>query len=320
MIPGIVDSAVSAARAFTDEFSGTGSLAQRWTSTRGSWSVVEGKSSTATAASSYPLASFNSNTPAVNVRVDYGAADTHGWGVAFWVKDTANWWAVVTDKTFGYVCDPGDTLTGTTCKKPDTTTTTTGLSCTYSCPGGLILSGTGCYGYYACGPFSYYTDTLCFTFIDGAIWGGCLYDIPGAGMGLTYGCSSPSLSYVGSADAACTPYTIYNTVTGASYTATTQYTYKIRLIKSVAGTVTEVATKNIQTTTTSNSTIEYVQASVSKAGVITATAKMNGGTTIETLTNTPSSPITAKRHGFILAPTTTGTQANSMERFIYSPA
>ena len=316
MIPGIVDSAVSPARAFTDEFSGTGDIGQRWTSTRGSWSRLNDKAYSATAASSYPLASFNSNTISTTVRVDYGTADTYGWGVAFWVKDPDNWWAVVTDKTFGYVCDPGDTLTGTTCKKPDTTTTTTGLSCTYSCPGpGQILSGTGCYAY-GCPPGTIQETFYC----PGSSLYPCAfyYVAPTSGFA-QWLCYPTELLYIGSATANCTPYSIVTTVPGATYNATLQYTYKIRLIKSVDGVVSEVDTKTIQTTTTSNSTIEYVQASISKAGVITATARMNGGITVETLTNTPSSPATAKRHGFLLAPITSGTQATGVERFIYSP-
>jgi hypothetical protein len=313
MIPGIVDSAVSATRAFTDEFSGTGSLAQRWTSTRGTWSVVGGKSSTATAASSYPLASFNSNTPAVNVRVDYGAADTHGWGVAFWVKDADNWWAVVTDKTFGYTCPSGGTLTGTNCKLPDTTTTSTGLACVYSCPAGTTLSGTECYAY-GCPPGTIQENYNC----PGSSANPCAFYYETFQYSYWL-CYPTQLLHLGSANSTCTPYTIYNTVTGATYAATLQYTYKIRLIKSVAGVVTEVDTKTIETTTTSTSTIGYVQASVSKAGVITATAQMNGGATVQTLTNTPSSPTTAKRHGFVLAPITSGTASTGMERFIYSP-
>jgi hypothetical protein len=132
-------------------------------------------------------------------------------------------------------------------------------------------------------------------------------------------CERGEYANLGSANATCTTYYYDIVTTGATYAASLQYTYKIRLIKSVAGVVTEVDTKTIETTTTSTSTIGYVQASVSKAGVITATAQMNGGTTVQTLTNTPSSPTTAIRHGFILAPSTTGTQANGMERFIYSP-
>jgi hypothetical protein len=130
---------------------------------------------------------------------------------------------------------------------------------------------------------------------------------------------SPSWVNIGSANADCSTSTTTTTVAGEIYNATLQYSYKIRLIKSVAGTVTEVGTKTLKVSTTSTLTVEYVQASITKAGVITATAKMSGETTIETLTNTPSSPTTAKRHGFILAPIATGTQATGMERFVYSP-
>jgi hypothetical protein len=303
MIPGIVDSAVAATRAFTDEFSGTGSLAQRWTSTRGSWSVVAGKSFTATAASSYPLASFNANTIGVNVRVDVGTADTHGWGVAFWVKDADNWWAVVTDKTFGYTCPSGGTLIGTNCKLPDTTQTDYGLSCVYSCPAGTTLSGTGCYSLTGC-------PADCLFIIDNCL---CT-DSNGAFVSV-----APSWVYIGSASSTCTPYPIVTTIPGATYAATAQYSYSIRLIKSVSGVVSQVDSKVIETTTTSNSTIGYVQASVTKTGTITATAQMSSGGAIQTLTHTPSSPITGKRHGFILAPITSGNQSTGMERFIYSP-
>lgn len=306
MIPGIVDSAVAATRAFTDEFSGTGSLAQRWTSTRGSWSVLSNKSYTATAASSYPLATFNANTIGVNVRVDFGTADTHGWGVAFWVKDADNWWAVVTDKTYGYTCPSGGTLTGTNCKLPDTTQTDYGLSCVYSCPPQFTLSGTGCYGV-GC-PSGYFFDEYSIICSAGAP---CFSD--------TNACATTSSVFVGSADSVCTPYPIVTTITGATYAATAQYSYSIRLIKSVSGVVSQVDSKVIETTTTSNSTIEYVQVTVTKSGTITATAKMSGGVTIQTLTNTPSSPTTGKRHGFILAPITSGTASTGMERFIYSP-
>jgi hypothetical protein len=307
MIPGIVDSAVAATRAFTDEFSGTGSLAQRWTSTRGSWSVVAGKSFTATAASSYPLATFNANTIGVNVRVDYGTADTHGWGVAFWVKDADNWWAVVTDKTFGYTCPSGGTLIGTNCKLPDTTQTDYGLSCAYSCPEGTTLSGTGCYSLTGCSADCVYIPEygLCFC---GSIFGP---------LGLYS--EVPTWVFLGAAAVNCTPYPIVTTIPGATYAATAQYSYSIRLIKSVSGVVSQVDSKVIETTTTSNSTIGYVQASVTKAGTITATAQMSSGGAIQTLTHTPSSPITGKRHGFILAPITSGNQSTGMERFVYSP-
>lgn len=305
MIPGIVDSAVSPARAFTDEFSGTGDIGQRWANTRGSWSRLNDKGYSATAASSYPLASFNSNTIYTTVRVDYGTASTHGWGVAFWVKDADNWWALVTDRTLGYVCaSVNDTLTVDKCQKPSTSSTSTSTSCVYSCPAGTTLSGTECY--------SLGCPSGCY---DLGVGLDCLCGDQNTG----FYAGTKQLIHLGSADASCTTSTTTTTTAGDIYDATLQYSYKIKLIKSVAGTITDVDTKTIETSTTSTSTIDYVQASISKAGVITATARMNGGTTIETLTNTPSSPLTGKRHGFILAPTSSGTQATGVERFIYSP-
>ena len=130
MIPGIVDSAVAPARSFTDEFTGTGALADRWTNVRGTWSRLNDKAYSATAASGYPLVVFNANTYAVTVRAENGSSEA-GWGVAFWVQDADNWWAFVNYRTTGYVCDPGDTLNGTTCTRPDTQscTTTTTTSC-----------------------------------------------------------------------------------------------------------------------------------------------------------------------------------------------
>jgi hypothetical protein len=202
------------------------------------------------------------------------------------------------------VCGAGDTLTGSTCKKPDTYYDCSSTSCTYSCPSGTTLSGTECYTYACpsgCDDIGY-PECLCGTYSTG------FYSAP------------KQLVHLGSADANCVTNTATCTTPGATYDATLQYSYKIKLIKSVSGTITDVDTKTLETSTTNTSTIEYVQASVSKIGVITATAKMNGGTTIETLTNTPSSPTTSIRHGFILAPITSGTQATGMERFIYSPA
>jgi hypothetical protein len=220
------------------------------------------------------------------------------------VQDADNWWAVVTDKTFGYTCPSGGTLIGTNCKLPDTTQTDYGLSCVYSCPEGTTLSGTGCYTY-ACpsGCADVGTpDCLC-----GDLFVTGFYSLP------------KQLVYIGSASVTCTPYPIVTTIPGATYAATTQYTYFIRLIKSVSGVVSQVDSRTLEVTTASTSTIGYVQASVTKAGTITATAQMSSGGAVQTLTHTPSSPTTGKRHGFILAPITSGNQSTGMERFVYSP-
>lgn len=120
MIPGIVDSAVAAARSFTDEFPGDGALESRWSNTRGTWTKVSGDAVTSTAVSSYPLLSFNANTQRASVRAEGGTTNTFGWGASFWVVDANNWWAVVADRitytgvvgtTFVYPCGT-DPVTG----------------------------------------------------------------------------------------------------------------------------------------------------------------------------------------------------------------
>lgn len=91
---------------FTDEFDST--LNSRYTQTTGSWSISSGDLSTSTAASSYPLITFNARTREVTVKAEPGTTGQYGWGVAFWVTDANNWWAVIADQeTF-------QTQTGTT--------------------------------------------------------------------------------------------------------------------------------------------------------------------------------------------------------------
>lgn len=91
---------------FTDEFGST--LNSRYTQTTGSWSISSGDLTTSTAASSYPLITFNARTREVTVKAEPGTTGQYGWGVAFWVTDANNWWAVIADQeTF-------QTQTGTT--------------------------------------------------------------------------------------------------------------------------------------------------------------------------------------------------------------
>jgi hypothetical protein len=301
MIPGIVDSAVSAARTFTDEFSGTGSFDSLWSATSGTWSRTDGKATSSTAASSYPLLTFNANTKEVSVRSEYGVLATSGWGVSFWVQDSSNWWAAVTDRTFGYSCPSGGSLSGTTCTIPATyVPQTCQYPTTYSCPSGGTLSGTTCY-YCAQGEPQ---------------GGGCAQC--GFFSGTRYECR-PYSSYAATA----TPGAFYDCsyyTGGGSYAATLNYTYQLKLIKSVSGTVSTVGTVDIATTTSGTAGIGYVQVVTTKAGQITASAQMSTGGATSQIINTPSSPTKARRHGLIFAPITNGTQATSIERFVYAPA
>jgi hypothetical protein len=82
--------------AFTDDFDST--LNARYAQTSGTWTVTGGDASTSTAAASYPLLSFNANTQEVTVKAEGGTTNQFGWGVAFWVTDSNNWWAVISDR------------------------------------------------------------------------------------------------------------------------------------------------------------------------------------------------------------------------------
>lgn len=320
MIPGIVDSAVAPVRSFTDEFSGTGALADRWVNIRGSWSRLSDKAYSANDASTYPLVTFNANTNALTVRAENLSSET-GWGVAFWVQDADNWWAFVNYRTTGYVCDPGDTLNGTTCTRPDTQSCTT--STTTSCEacgtgansaypfdnGAGTCYATGC-------PSNYYYDSSN-TCCSGAT--PCRANI--GQFNECRGCAA--FTIVGTSPQVCTSTTTTNcvTVSGGSYGATLLTQYRVQLLKSVAGVVTQEAAYSVQNTSSTTERFSVMQVSASKAGVLTLYAQMANGTTSST-TSTPTSPNRRRRAGMMLAPSYIGTvaaQAQSIERFVYSP-
>lgn len=118
---------------FTDEFADV-SLNSRWTQTNGSWSIISGDVKTSTAASSYPLLTFNAGKKEVTLRAEGSTTNTFGWGVAFWVVDANNWWAVETYRT-SYTCEIGSTVV---------------YPCGGNAPCGGGCAGCGCY--YCDGP------------------------------------------------------------------------------------------------------------------------------------------------------------------------
>lgn len=256
MIPGIVASAAGGLSGFTDPFTGTGSLDAKWSDTSGSWTRSSDKAYTATAAASYPLASFNANTRNVSVRSEFGTSNTFGWGVAFWVTDANNWWAAVVDRT-EYSCVVGSTTVCCACGDGGISTGFPSCNCVYcdcgSCPGNPNCGQTQ--------------------------WAGQ--------------CTTP----------------LYGTC----------YTYVLKLLKRESGTVATVATTNIASGNLGGSlNVQYVQAVTNDAGQITATAFISGYT-VASIVNTPVSPVRTNRHGMIIAPRTTGTQADRIDTFIYAP-
>lgn len=251
MIPGIVDSAVAAARSFIDEFPGDGDLASRWSATRGTWTKTADDAVTSTAASSYPLLSFNANTQRATVRTEGGTAGTIGWGAAFWVVDSNNWWAAVVDMS------------------------------TYTC---VVGSTTGCC---ACGDSGSGNDCSC----PGCVCCNCT--------------TGAFVAYAGT----CT-YPVYGTC----------YSYNLKLINSVSGSISTISTVAIAGDTSSTLTVGYVQVTTNAAGQITATAQMSTGGTVAQIQTTPVSPNRGRRYGVIITPRSNGTQAVGLERFTYAPA
>lgn len=91
--------ASSVFKTFIDNFNrstsgslGTPSGGGVWIATSGTWSADGTKATSATAASSYPIASAELYTNAPTIDLD---TDGAGAGVAFWVSDSANWWGVI---------------------------------------------------------------------------------------------------------------------------------------------------------------------------------------------------------------------------------
>ena len=157
MIPGIVESSRWVA-SFSDTFNRTdaANIATsnlEWAEVIGDWQVASNTAYTPTSASSYPLAAidtFRENTSVTSyngIGTGFGA----GFGVAFWVVDSNNWWAVVSDVSttqssgISYSCPSGGTVEGTTCKKTcyQTCYDTCYDAC---CTDGYCASGSGSCG------------------------------------------------------------------------------------------------------------------------------------------------------------------------------
>lgn len=91
--------ASSVFKTFIDNFNrstsgnlGTPSGGGVWVATSGTWTADGTKGTSATAASSYPIASAELYTNAPTIDLD---TDGSGAGVAFWVSDASNWWGVI---------------------------------------------------------------------------------------------------------------------------------------------------------------------------------------------------------------------------------
>jgi len=217
---------------------GTSSIGNVWLNLRGTWTANNtGLATTATTASSYPLATVPFKVASTMTAQSVSA----GAGIAFWVTDSNNFWGVI-NSAYTY-------------------TTSTA------------------YYYTVCTSYG----TVCTRYVRGRTPYG-RYGLFCASYG--YGCNS------------------YGTGTG--YTPTTTYYWGLSLIRSVANTISQIATASM--TSSSSSTpnlIQSIQVVTTLSGGITATAFSDTAlmTTVNTLTSTQTPPTGNVSTGIILVPT-----------------
>lgn len=308
MILGI-QAALTKLKAFTDSFTRTdnpstlqGSGTKSWLNTRGTWAILSNKASTATAPATYPLASVKTGSTYATAKIGYGTASKHGWGVAFWLADNANWYGAVTDRTY---------------------VQTSYQSTYYTCPSG----GTYCdNGNCSAGPGIICGDYVSGSWCGGAACPACPANAPyGGAVGWDYN-TNPNGNP--GCDAACTcGGSQGQTAASGPYYQTNyvdNYTYFLNTIKSTAGTVSTLDNFTyIGTTATSSSYLNYVQVSTDTpvSGTVRLTYQLNNGSTL-TRDVVVTSPAKAKSYGIIISPvsaTSSGAQATDVDNFEYTP-
>ncbi len=357
MIPGIVE-ASRWLPSFSDTFNraNAASLATTnldWVDIVGDWDIASNTAYSATTAVSYPLAAIESLRQDVTVTAFNGGSGA-GFGVAFWVADANNWWAVVSDvvttQASGtvYTCPSGGTLSGTTCINTCYQTcyqTCCGSCCSGgSCPSGgsgacdgnnvytcstYNPGGCSCDGY-NCGGSSPQSPGGAFNCGDGGCQA-CRWEVGMFGIGVSYNCypctvvPPSSSSYTGNTTYtscncgpcnpyACNPYSCNYAATATTQTITT-YTHSFKLIKKEAGVLSVVATQSHGAEQTTP--IYFTSLTVTTNGsAITWSGLRNGLTNSGSASGTPAA--FATKHGIILSPTTAGAQSTQVDRFDYT--
>lgn len=296
-----------------------------WTSTSGTWSVASNQATSSTSVSSYPIATVSNPLGTSNYELGIDIPTGAGQGVAFWVTDSANWWAVVTDivTTNNYSCPSGGVVSGSDCV---VTSTYNAYSSSYNCgqyysydcsydatptPAGYIYQGSFCTGCTGTGGNG---GTLSCTSINGKF--GCWeiipagYTCPNGGTLSGNRCIKTCTGCTTGGSDSCYSCTSYSCNSGDSlsgstcthtstYSATNSptYTYSTNIVKSVAGVVSTVvsythsaAVRSLKVTTSNNS--------------VTVAAYASSGQTSQLNSNvyTATSPATTAVAGMVLSP------------------
>lgn len=300
----------NAKRIITDTFNrangslGTSSSGHPWSVLRGTWSISSNKAASSDSGNTYALATVDIG--AQNIVVSADIADG-GPGVAFWVTDANSWWASsVNYRNSSYSYTYSGCCGGSV-------NVSVGSSCTcgsYSCSVYLACYDEYVSGY-SCPSGCFYSPSM----------GQCLYNITedGCGSGTpiystsycangyyscgstcnSIGCASSGAKITGGSVATCSA-----SIATCSATGTNYYT-ELKLYKDVSGTISTVATQQINTNTSSYSKVNSIKA-ITSGDSITVSAYSNAGLSSQlgsNLTNTPVSPIKGSKAGIIKTPT-----------------
>jgi len=273
-----------------------------WSVIRGSWGIASNAANSSTAASSYPLATLNFQSNTVTLGVDNIGP---GAGTAFWVTDSGTWWATYVDATQSCsTCYNGSNTNYTTCYNPsnpingtcwNTSNPINGTCWNTSNP----INGT-CYN-----PPNYGTNT-CINI--GYCYNGNAYTcVTGSNTSNPYTCvtgsntSNPYTCVTGHNTS--NPYTCASgSNTSNAYSCSCVTNNSVNLIKSIASTISTVATFTMTATVLGLKTLIN-----GVTGVITVRGYSTTGytTQIGTDQTATATGFTAKNtHGIILGPTT----------------
>lgn len=285
---GVVASAVQKAYGIvTDTFNrsdstslGTAPGGQQWVNVRGAWAIVSNKARGV--AADKPISTLTFTSTDLAVLVD-GIGP--GCGTAFWVTDSGNWWGAYLDQTVTYS----------------------------SCQGGGNCAGTS-----PCCSSWTYTSAYYYYYVYYQV-GGAGNTAPCSSCGIyTYcgtNCKKVSIKEYAPSSYTCTGG--YNAQCCSSYNAVYYYdcspvtTRKIKIIQSVSGTITDLATKSVTGAIVGIKTIL-------SGSTISVKAYTGAGYTSETAdgdtTYTASSPTKTKKHGILLMPAS-NSQATDIDEF-----